>query len=335
MNPPPFATHWARELGAKEESLIQLKGGINNRVYRCGEGNARWVIKGYLAIEAGERDRMQAEVEFLTYAAKVASQYVPQLIHVDSEYRCVVLEHIEGKTFLEGEVPSPDDIEAAVDFFRLLNAASNAARQHIQLDAAEGFLRLTDHIENVRERLSRMDTDHLPQEAKNQAVELVRWLQDTYDRASNLILESISNGTVANSINPEQRCISPSDFGFHNAIRTKSGVKFFDFEFAGLDDPAKAASDFMLQPKVPVRLHTPPLLTVLNDDIGGELLLRCAVLGPMLRLKWACIMLSVLRVERLDRLLTAHPDTNPTVLTNQRLKLATAYLREEIPFGLH
>lgn len=335
MNPPPFATHWARELGAKEESLIQLKGGINNRVYRCGEGSAKWVVKGYAAIEEGQRDRMQAEVEFLTYAAEVAPHYVPQLIHADSEYRCVVIEHIDGTAYTEDEAPSLDDIQAAVDFFRLLNATGKGARQRIQLDAAEGFLQLTDHIENVRERLSRMSTGHLSQETKKQAVHLLQWLQDAADRASNPILESISNGTVANCINPEQRCISPSDFGFHNAIRARSGVKFFDFEFAGLDDPAKAVSDFVLQPKVPVRLHTSPLLTALNDDTGGELSLRCAVLGPMLRLKWACIMLSVLQVERLDRLLTAHPDTNPNVLTNQRLKLATAYLREEIPFGLH
>ena len=112
MNPPPFATHWARELGAAEESLIQLRGGINNRVYRCGEGNAKWVVKGYSATEEGQRDRMQAEVEFLTYAAEVSPQYVPQLIHVDYLRRCVVLEHIDGTTYREGVAPSPDDIAA-------------------------------------------------------------------------------------------------------------------------------------------------------------------------------------------------------------------------------
>jgi len=288
-----------------------------------------------LAAEEGQRDRMKAEVEFLTYAAEVAPQYVPRLIHVDPEYRCVVIEHIDGTAYTEDEAPSLDDIRSAADFFRLLNSAGKVAKQHIKLDAAEGFLRLTDHIENVRERLSKISTDHLPQKSKKQAVELLRWMQDAMERASNQILESISIGSVTNSINPEQLCISPSDFGFHNAIRTRYGVKFFDFEFAGWDDPAKAASDFVLQPKVPVRLHTSPLLTVFNDDTGEELRLRCAVLSPMLRLKWACIMLSVLQAERLDRLLNAHPDTNPNVLTNQRLKRATAYLREEIPFGLH
>jgi len=335
VNPPPFARHWAQELGTSEESLIQLRGGINNRVYRCSEGNAQWVIKGYLAVEKGHRDRMQAEVEFLAYANEVSPKYVPHLIHVDYEHRCVVLGHIEGKTFLEGEVPSPEDIEAAVDFFRMLNATCKAARQHIKFDAAEGFLRLTDHIENIRERLSRMGTDHLPQEAKKPALELLQWVQDAADRVSNLIAESITKGTVANCINPEQRCISPSDFGFHNAIRTKFGVKFFDFEFAGWDDPAKAASDFVLQPRVPARLQISPLLAALNDDTRGEIHLRCAALGPVLRLKWACIMLSVLESERLDKLLTAHPETDLNVLMHQRLNRAAAYVREEIPFGLH
>ena len=335
MNPPPFATHWARELGAKEESLTQLKGGINNRVYRCGGGNTLWVIKGYLAAEEGQRDRMKAEVEFLTYAAEVAPQYVPRLIHVDPEYRCVVIEHIDGTAYTEDEAPSLDDIRSAVDFFRLLNSAGKVEKQHIQLDAAEGFLQLTDHIENVRERLSKMSTDHLPPEARKPAVELLHWVQDAADRVSNLVAESITKGTVANCINPEQRCISPSDFGFHNAIRTKFGVKFFDFEFAGWDDPAKAASDFVLQPRVPARLQISPLLAALNDDTRGEIHVRCAALGPVLRLKWVCIMLSVLEPERLDKLLTAHPDTDLNVLMHQRINSAATYLREEIPFGLH
>ena len=38
--------------------------------------------------------------------------------------------------------------------------------------------------------------------------------------------------------------ISPSDFGFHNALRTNTGPVFFDFEFSGWDDPAKTIIDF-------------------------------------------------------------------------------------------
>lgn len=326
MNPPSFATHWARELGAAEESLIQLNGGINNRVYRCGEGSARWVIKDYLAIEQGERDRMQAEVMFLTYAAKVASQYVPELIHVDFQHRCVVLEHIDGTSYHEGVAPSPDDIKAAVDFFRLLNSATKEARQVCQLNAAEGFLQLTDHIENVRERLSRMSTDHLPQKAKKQAVELIQWVQDATERASILILESISNGTVANSINPEQRCISPSDFGFHNAIRTRSGVKFFDFEFAGWDDPAKTIVDFRLQPEIPVNIWPSPLLLEVSLEFRELISSRIEIMYQVQKLKWVCIIANILDPSRFKRLLDTKNISNLDEFLIDRIQKATSML---------
>ena len=47
--------------------------------------------------------------------------------------------------------------------------------------------------------------------------------------------------------------MSPSDFGFHNALATPGGrLVFIDFEYAGWDDPAKLANDFFCQPAVPV-----------------------------------------------------------------------------------
>ena len=42
--------------------------------------------------------------------------------------------------------------------------------------------------------------------------------------------------------------MSPSDFGFHNVIKKKKKLFFFDFEYAGMDDPVKLISDFICQP---------------------------------------------------------------------------------------
>jgi hypothetical protein len=55
---PGFAVHWASQLGASVRSLERLRGGINNRVFRCGDGNQHWVIKGYAPIQADQRDRI-------------------------------------------------------------------------------------------------------------------------------------------------------------------------------------------------------------------------------------------------------------------------------------
>ena len=46
----------------------------------------------------------------------------------------------------------------------------------------------------------------------------------------------------------QNQLLSPSDFGFHNAIQTKNGLRFIDFEYFGWDDPVKLTSDFVLHP---------------------------------------------------------------------------------------
>jgi len=322
VNPPPFATHWARELGTKEESLIQLKGGINNRVYRCGKGTDSYVIKGYSPTAGGLRDRMRAEVEFLIYAAKVAPQYVPKLIHVDLNRRCVVLEHIEGTLYPEGKKPSSGDIKAAVDFFRQLNEPREVARKYILLDAADGFLRLTEHIDNIRERLSRMSTNHLPNNLKAYGGKLYRLVQEATIRTAEKLETLIDKGRLADSIIPEQRCVSPSDFGFHNAIRTASHVKFIDFEFAGWDDPAKTCADFILQPRVPIGLKKSPLEEVVNTLKPEDQMIRADVLKTILSLKWVCITLAILDQERLDGVLALHSKDAVGRLLTERFRQA-------------
>jgi len=235
-------------LGASPLSLKRLRGGINNRVFRCGHGRQYWVIKGYAPAQPaqpGQHDRMQAEVQFLQFASEAAPGFTPALIEVDSERRCVVLQHIEGAAFPEGVPPSQTAIAEAVEFFRQLNTESKQAREYIQLDACEGFLSMKDHIGNVRERLQSMTSRHLDPELRLQAATLLQQLYCELAHAEERISKVINQGIVTDVIDQDKCCVSPSDFGFHNAIRTASGTRFIDFEFAGWDDPVKALVDFI------------------------------------------------------------------------------------------
>jgi hypothetical protein len=323
------------ELGAAEDSLVQLRGGINNRVYSCGAPAFRHVIKGYAPASCSQRDRMRAEVEFLAYARQVAPQYVPRLVHADHALRCVVLEFLVGDSYTDGVTPPHKDIEAAVDFFRLLNADRTKARREVRHGAAEGFLKVSSHIANVRERIAAMRIDHLPRAAQTEASELLSLLQATTARVTSLTEAMIANGMFADAISSDETCLSPSDFGYHNAIRTPVGVKFIDFEFAGWDDPAKAAADFVLQPRVPSGCSASALIDAMEDDSNSFCVHRFEALGRVLRLKWVCIMLAVLRPERLAGLMAMHPNIEPNVLCQQRLTKAAAYLQQETPFDLH
>ena len=314
-------------MGCSAKSLVELRGGINNHVFRCGSKDRYLVIKGYPTYLAGQRDRMQAELEFLRYAHLVAPGRVPEIKAVDKERRCVVLDYIVGSSYPEGESPSAEDLQAAVDFFKQLNAELDLARQMISLDAAEGFLSLRQHMANVRERLAAMSTEHLPTEFRPSAAVLLVQLQRHADRIEKDLETKITAGILEDRLDPNLRCVSPSDFGFHNAIRTNQGVTFIDFEFAGWDDPAKAYVDFILQPNVPVRIDasTSTLSRLIEPwDCTSE---RVTSMAKILELKWLCIILSILLPERIECMKAINEQFEISSVVRSRL--LNAYMRLE------
>jgi len=257
------------------------------------------VIKGYAPLEPGARDRMQAEVDFLHYAAQVAPGFTPELIHVDSERRCVVLENLQGVPFVDGLPPSNQAIKNAIHFFRQLNHDFAHAQMMIRVDAAEACLNLNDHLENVCNRINAMQINHLPAEIRGPATELLNNLTHRYSQVSLDLDNQIRCGFVPAILDRGDCCVSPSDFGFHNAIRTNQGIRFFDFEFAGWDDPSKAVVDFLLQPRVPVSKSARELILKYLEKSQPSVANRVHKLMPILRLKWICIVLSVLNPSRL------------------------------------
>jgi len=330
--PPSFAVHWARELGADPNTLERLRGGINNQVFRCGDGAQKWVIKAYAPSHPGQRDRMQAEQQFLEFAREVAPGFTPALIHTDPERRCVVLENLDGKAFSEGMPPPAEAVESAVRFINLLNREPRLARESIKLDAAEGFLSLRQHLANVQERLEAMSCEHLETSTKPMAEALLRKIRRELAQVEEKTNNLIEQGFVLDAIDPDQCCVSPSDFGFHNAISTGTGIRFIDFEFAGWDDPAKATLDFILQPRVPVVGYVSPLLTAWQPERQFPIQARCQHLAPILRLKWLCILLAVLNPDRLKQMLAVISGEELSQLISTRLESAKTYLARTTAF---
>jgi hypothetical protein len=148
----------------------------------------------------------------------------------------------------------------------------------------------------VDRRVARLGDIDTASPLGREAAELVaRRVAPAWDRVGDSVLAAA--GTAADEpLAPADRCLSPSDFGFHNAIRAADGrLRFLDFEYAGWDDPAKMACDFFCQPAVPVpRPHLGPFVESLADlwDDAAGFRRRVDVLLPVYELKWCCIMLN-------------------------------------------
>jgi hypothetical protein len=110
---------------------------------------------------------------------------------------------------------------------------------------------------------------------------------------------SLSEGGVASSepITLSDIMISPSDFGFHNALfdDATGRIHFIDFEYAGRDDPAKMIADFFCQPEIPVGMEYFEFfvdLVLTGLGLGKAHRERCLLLLDLYRIKWAAIILN-------------------------------------------
>lgn len=275
----------ARLSGTYSETL--LRSGANNRVSRLDGVGWQVILKEYFRHELDPRDRFATEYRFLTYADTRCRSVVPRPLGGDAESGLALYEFIDGQRDI-GRPIVRGDVDQALSFFRALNVSRHDAEAAGLPPASEACFSLCDHAALVSRRVEML---------RQASTEVARFANRTLEPiARRLMAEITARPDATRPLSVDERCISPSDFGFHNALMCVDGRwKFIDFEYGGWDDPAKTTCDFFCQPQFPVPIEffeyfargIGETLTVKND-----LLNRSQALLPLYRLKWACIMLN-------------------------------------------
>ena len=95
-------------------------------------------------------------------------------------------------------------------------------------------------------------------------------------------------------LKPEQQILSPSDFGFHNALRSKKkSLVFLDFEYFGWDDPIKLMCDFAFHPGMDLNQEMRKYWFQSTLKLyGDELLHRLNASWPLYGLCWTLISIN-------------------------------------------
>ena len=286
------------KIGIHDEfHLIPLEGGRNNRAFKLVCSAKAYFLKAYFYSSADQRDRLQHEFNFTCFAWSNAVHSVPEPFACLPSHRIALYEFIAGKT-ANYRPTTFGDIRQATDFILSVNnyrAKDSAAKLP---PASEACFSINDHLENTAKRVSRLsqikvadDYDEIAQRQVNKRI-LPLW-----DDVIKTIDEQRKKKPYINkTLNTDQRWISPSDYGFHNAIEETNGkLRFVDFEYAGWDDPAKLLCDFTNQPD---RILEPSLShnftrEIIAADVNPEFLqYRYALLEPLYQIKWACIILN-------------------------------------------
>lgn len=278
--------------------LVPLDGGANNKVFRVELPGTRCLYKEYFHHPDDTRNRLLHEYAFVHFAWHHGIRVLPRPLAQDPAHHCALFEFIPGHKLHPSEVTG-ERAKEALRFFQNVNEYKGQPEASALPQGSEACFTLAEHCHCVERRVARLETIQPGETCEEQAARFVgqeltpSWIQVR----QGLSAQAKKLGLPENAPLPEKdRCLSPSDFGFHNALLTPEGtIKFIDFEYAGWDDPAKTVCDFFCQPEKPVPLgyferFARGVAEGLSDP---ELHLeRFRMLLPVYQVKWCCIMLN-------------------------------------------
>jgi hypothetical protein len=274
--------------------LTRLAGGRNNQVYRLDTDHGPLVLKRYFTDARDSRDRLGAEWGFISHAWSLGVRVVPEPLACKSAEQAGLYSFVQGRKLTPSEL-TPAHVEAAIAFVLAVNARPRPALA----PGSEACFSLADHIGTIERRVARLTTldADVPHVAEARRLVTVQ-LQPAWAAVKAGIADGAAAAGLATDqvLDRDQSCLSPSDFGFHNALIDDAGkLTFLDFEYAGRDDPAKLVSDFFCQPEVPVPLSLhrhfiDRIAQGLGLDAAG--IARCGLLLDAYQIKWTCIILN-------------------------------------------
>jgi len=278
--------------------LTPIPRGGNNRVFRLLVGEKEFLLKIYFQHIDDFRNRLKAEYNFSQFLWNHSIYQIPEPIVQEVFRGWGVYEFVKGKPFRQVDVGESQVIKAA-NFFRVINQYRVESEAQSLLVGSEACFSIKEHVECIVKRMERVQRingeSELNQKVDNFVTKYLvpSWLR-IKTKLENQLNKNSDNWKV--QINLDERCLSPSDFGFHNALKIAGGeIRFIDFEYAGWDDPAKMICDFFCQPEIPVSIDHFNIFTelALSEFAHKKNIIRRSwELLSAYRIKWCCIMLN-------------------------------------------
>lgn len=282
-----------------DEIALVPGSGRNSRIYRVRCGGESFALKHYPSRRQDPRDRLRVEVDALDLMTRHGITIVPRAVASDPERGYALLEWIDGEPT---GAATHEDIDAATRFLAAVHSLRDVEAARAQPPAAEACLSGAEIVAQIERRLARLAAvaarepaldDFIADEIHPLLGAIATWAEAEY---------AARGLGFATPIARTDRTLCPSDFGFHNALRTPSGrLVFIDFDYFGWDDPVKLCSDFLLHPGM--RLTDAckrRFVAAIGAVYGADAALRdrLRLLFPLFALRWCTILLNEFLPER-------------------------------------
>lgn len=271
--------------------------GRNSRIYKVDSSNHSYALKEYFSPKTDTRDRQSTEFSSFMFCSRL--QIAPKPIHKNTAQNWSLFSWIPGNQILPDDVSESIIDQLVENFFKLLNAPRSKQAFN---PASEACFSLNALEQNLLKRIECLSSVKVESENHNELNSFLSYKIKPfmYKSLSEAHSQLIELGQSPSSIlPPSERILSPSDFGFHNAILSENGkLTMLDFEYFGWDDPAKTLCDFWLHPSEAMqfshalkkRFQEKFLETI--TPLHPTLKERFLLLFPLYGIKWCLILLN-------------------------------------------
>lgn len=315
-------------------SYRKLSGGKNNKTYELTlKSGEKWVAKKYYFSNYDSRNRLQHENSFLKYLEESNIINCPRVIKSNKSAKVGYYTHIEGSPAEQLKQITDIHWEQCIHFLIEIQTNKDSYLAQNLPNAIDSALSLEEHISKLQIRRDRWLTVINNCNGKDLNPSISSFIQSELEPAyQRLASKIISSPMFKRKISREECILSPSDFGLHNAIRSNEDtLYFFDFEYAGWDDPAKTISDFFCQPRIPAnptffKLMQDQILNTLPQSARAFFLERSPIIYDITCLKWCFILLNEFHPEDSKRRVFAISKTQFSDNIEKQLKKAKALL---------
>ncbi len=261
----------------------EIKNGRNSKIFLYENEKKKFVVKLYK-----NQSRLKREKLFYEFLKINNIKFTPKLLSADVKNKLIIFSFIKGKKVNK---ISDNDLKKLIQFLKNLNLTKF---KNLPL-AIDGIKNRKNHLNLCQKKINDLK---LIKNTKLINKVLIKFLNQTLFPRFELIKKNIMDKEFKKYlkiIENKYLIVSPSDLGFHNILKYKKDLYFYDFEYAGLDDPIKLICDFISQPDQQLSQLQK------NKFINNKLFFKYNIKDinflvklflPLHQIKWCCIMLN-------------------------------------------
>ncbi|MBT7555634.1 phosphotransferase [Candidatus Woesearchaeota archaeon] len=269
-------------------------GSVNNIEKIDGRGNSRLyklstkkkgdvVLKDYPDLLNDPRNRLVTEVN----ALKVIEGFnqTPKVVAFDKSQNIALYEWIKGV-----HLSNIDDehILGALEFIKNIQSIKNKELCGLASEACLSAKHLFAQIDLRFEKLLLVDNQDLQ-------IFLDTVFRPLWSQVKEWSEQRWPSDNIISDLPNSMQILSPSDFGFHNALLKDNKLYFLDFEYFGRDDSVKLMADFVWHPGMNLsnsqkNIWLKGAFEIFKKDLNIHVRFHAA--WPLYGLRWALILLN-------------------------------------------